>query len=438
MSRHVAFERFLADRFAEADRARSPVHSIDDVLTQARRMRPLPRWLATIKEPPMRISARTAVGSPIVRLASLMILVLMLSILTAGGIAIGATLLASPVPSGPATLVVAQDDTGDFTTISEAVAAARAGDTVSVRPGTYRESVTITSDITLIGDGPAGAVVIAIPADGPTTRGIEGGGPVPFGIALVGSDAHLTNLAVTGPVEGVGISVSGGAPVLESVSVVLAGEPSRAPYAYAFGDGTTATLRDATGTWFLGIADGSSPTIERLVQDGGGFVSGTGSHPLITESRFGFAIDIGGGAEPTIEGSHLMGVKILTGAPVIRGNTFANPSFVAGATDDRSSEEVTAIEIVGGAPLIEGNRIGDHEVGILVPVGSTPTIRDNRIESNTTGIVVVGPKTAPIITGNTFCDNGTDLTVPEGSSVTLDGNTVCAAEPSGAPSSDAP
>ena len=42
---------------------------------------------------------------------------------------------------------------GDFATIGEAVAAARDGDTILVAPGTYDESVTVTKDITIRGDG---------------------------------------------------------------------------------------------------------------------------------------------------------------------------------------------------------------------------------------------------------------------------------------------
>ena len=73
----------------------------------------------------------------------------------------------SPLPPGPRTIVVAQDGSGDFTTISEAVAVAQDGDTVQVQPGTYAEQVTITRDITLQGDGDDRAlVVIAPPADG--------------------------------------------------------------------------------------------------------------------------------------------------------------------------------------------------------------------------------------------------------------------------------
>ena len=53
-----------------------------------------------------------------------------------------------------ATHVVAADGSGDFTTISEAVAAAAEGDTVLVKPGEYVEVVAVDKNITLQGDGP--------------------------------------------------------------------------------------------------------------------------------------------------------------------------------------------------------------------------------------------------------------------------------------------
>src|SRR5262245_49761969 len=94
------FERFLADRFAEAERVAAPAGSVEDILTAARQMRPVPRWLATLKEPPMRISSRVAVGSPPARITAFVVILLTVSLLTAGGAVVGSTLLANPVPDG--------------------------------------------------------------------------------------------------------------------------------------------------------------------------------------------------------------------------------------------------------------------------------------------------------------------------------------------------
>jgi hypothetical protein len=58
-------------------------------------------------------------------------------------------------PTEPRTIVVALDGTGDFTSIQEAVDAARKGDTVFLRPGRYEQDITIHSKdhVRLIGAG---------------------------------------------------------------------------------------------------------------------------------------------------------------------------------------------------------------------------------------------------------------------------------------------
>ena len=53
---------------------------------------------------------------------------------------------------GPEPIIVAADGTGDVTTIAAGVAQARDGDTVLVRPGTYREQVVIDKAIELRGE----------------------------------------------------------------------------------------------------------------------------------------------------------------------------------------------------------------------------------------------------------------------------------------------
>ncbi len=67
----------------------------------------------------------------------------------------GALWAADPNASGPRTIVVALDGSGEFTSIQEAVDSARKGDTVFIKPGQYQQDVTIHSknQIKLIGAG---------------------------------------------------------------------------------------------------------------------------------------------------------------------------------------------------------------------------------------------------------------------------------------------
>ena len=78
--------------------SRAPERLRRDVFTAIDRVQPRPRWLALIKEPPMRLSSRVAVGSPTVRLAYLMVLTLLVGLLAVGGVVAGASLVPSPAP----------------------------------------------------------------------------------------------------------------------------------------------------------------------------------------------------------------------------------------------------------------------------------------------------------------------------------------------------
>lgn len=61
----------------------------------------------------------------------------------------------APVATAPRTITVALDGTGDFTSLQEAVDSAKKGDTVFVKPGKYRQDVTIHSkdQLKLVGAG---------------------------------------------------------------------------------------------------------------------------------------------------------------------------------------------------------------------------------------------------------------------------------------------
>ncbi|MDD3135923.1 MAG: NosD domain-containing protein, partial [Methanoregula sp.] len=61
---------------------------------------------------------------------------------------------------GNATIIVDRAGRGNYTTISAAVAAARAGDRIIVHPGTYTEAVQITSPVSIVGESGAGSTAI--------------------------------------------------------------------------------------------------------------------------------------------------------------------------------------------------------------------------------------------------------------------------------------
>jgi streptogramin lyase len=94
MHRNSSLERSIAGWMADeaATDMRSDARVIDQILTATGRVRPLPPWLALLKEPPMRIQTAVAVGSPTPRLLLVAALIALLA-LAAGVAVVGSNLL---------------------------------------------------------------------------------------------------------------------------------------------------------------------------------------------------------------------------------------------------------------------------------------------------------------------------------------------------------
>ena len=94
-----------------------PDHLLDSVLFITSRKRPRPRWLALIKEPPMRLHSSIAFGSPPARFAATMLVILMLTVLAASTVVAGTALLTNNGPVTPSSVMnglIAFDSGGDI------------------------------------------------------------------------------------------------------------------------------------------------------------------------------------------------------------------------------------------------------------------------------------------------------------------------------------
>jgi Tol biopolymer transport system component len=101
MSAARPIERLIAERLADAASGKAPEAALDAALSRTSRMRPLPRWLALIKEPPMRIGTRVAVGSTTMRSVAILALTIALIVATVAAIGVAATLLQRSTPRLP-------------------------------------------------------------------------------------------------------------------------------------------------------------------------------------------------------------------------------------------------------------------------------------------------------------------------------------------------
>jgi parallel beta-helix repeat protein len=116
----------------------------------------------------------------------------------------------------PSTMVVAQDGSGDYLTISDALASVTDGFTIEVRPGTYNENIVVDKRVDLIGAGNDttfirgnGTVdVVSIESDKTTFAGfhVSGSGDDRAGIATRADQVTIRNTTCTNNTIGIFIN----------------------------------------------------------------------------------------------------------------------------------------------------------------------------------------------------------------------------------------
>lgn len=383
-----------------------------------------------------------------------------------------------PLPAPMGTTFSVASEGGDFTTITDALAAAQDGDTVLVQPGTYEESIVIDKDITLAGGGTRPReVTIIVPADAPPLAlGIapphegdpdfEAPSQQAVGVHLLSTNATLRNLLVMGQADGVAMAVRGGAPILEDVIVRHSGEldPNQVLAVSLFIDGAaTPTVRGGQIWHRAQVGDGSTATFEDVLLQYSLTVVRSGSHlevegsdvwagdiqPIsirdgatasITETRFH-----DGGVDVRGEGTHA----------VIRGNTFSSAPIDAVLVSTGASATVTsnsfernhtgvsvshgdarvldndfldndlAVSLSGSDSEVIANDIRGGGMGITIVDSGEPTVRDNLVEGARTRGIVVGGGTSPTIDGNTVCGNSVNLLVQSNAEPIVADNDIC-------------
>ena len=309
---------------------------------------------------------------------------------------------------------------GGYATIGEAVAEAQDGDTVLVRPGTYRESVTIERAITLRGDG-----------DRMSINWESGGGEH---LVLEETTANVLNLTFRAEVGetilygAAAIRILGGAPRLTNLylskghlGIVIRGQGS------PFIRGCLIHAGPSVGIYASG---GASVRIEdneifgnRLA---GIELEDEGTELVITGNTIsaghGSGIFVHDGASGTIEGNLIFGnalggieVRDEGTAPVIRKNTIRRCQgggiFVhegAGGTIEGNlifGNARAGIEVrdVGTAPVIRNNTIRDGRgAGIVVHEGAGGRLEGNRVFGNALGPLRLSEDASPVVLRNKF------------------------------------
>ncbi len=393
MNDEVRLERLFADGLHELAPRRAPDRLRTTIKAETGETRPRARWLALIKEPPMRTNNRVAVGSPTARVAAIMAATLLAMMMIIGAGVAGAQLLAADGP-----IVVDASGGGDFTTIGAAVDAADDGDEILMKPGTYGEELVIDKDITLRGDGPVDQVVIEM------TPAVL--------ITLTETDAEIANLTLRGDGYTQGMKVLGGAPVISGVIF----DGTGVPYGSLDVPGDSGSL---------GISGGSARVLDSRFLGGGEIVIDLDADAVLEGNEFS-------------DGPHLY-LKDPGDDAVVRDNIFSGTFDRAMGLFGPSTMTIAnnVIDVAGGDgitvgwniadgadPLIEGNEISGATTGIWVVPGAAPVVSGNRIHDNGIGIKL--DSRDAVLRENTICDNGTNVELAQDAIMPdTAGNTVC-------------
>ncbi|WP_031519555.1 right-handed parallel beta-helix repeat-containing protein [Streptomyces sp. NRRL F-5123] len=320
--------------------------------------------------------------------------------------ALGAGVVAAPAAHAEGRLHVVRAGQS----VQEAVDAAADGDTVLVMPGTYRESVQITRNVTLMGAAP-GQVTITAPADQgagsapaapPKSTAAASGAPVNTTTSTTGADTGTAHTGKQTPAPAPAQSEQGTAVSGTTTQAACAAAGHGVCVTGAAGKPLTAVrieALDVTGFRANGIdASGTDRMVVRhvLVQGNGaqGISQERSTRAVLSDNR---AVDNG-----------------------------QSGIFVANLV----SEEGGALDTEG--TVISGNTLTGNRIGVTIRRARVLTVEDNTVSGNCGGVFVVGDENNPkagdldiranrITENNKFCASNGRLPDIQGTGVLLTG-----------------
>ncbi|MEV5706447.1 right-handed parallel beta-helix repeat-containing protein [Actinoallomurus sp. NPDC052274] len=253
-------------------------------------------------------------------------------------------------------LTVSPDEPGAFRTIEEALAAARTGSVIRIRPGRYPESLFIRTRVTIVADGDRGSVEIC-PRSGTA-------------VMLVADAVMLTDLTLRGGGDDVPVvDAARGQVAMEGCTVAGSGWTA----VLARGSGSLAMrgcrITNAEGAGIVDTADAASVIEDCLIEN-----LGTSAVVLGEKSR------------STIRGCRLRDA---------RGNGVLANGEAQGVIEDCeiSTTSKPAIALEGdSATRIVRTSVRDCATGVYVTSGSRPALEEVSVTDITagSGIVLAG------------------------------------------------
>ncbi|WP_210594188.1 right-handed parallel beta-helix repeat-containing protein [Streptomyces sp. GESEQ-35] len=283
-------------------------------------------------------------------------------------------------------LRVDSEGTDSFPTIGEALAKARSGAVIRVRPGRYRENLTVRTRLTIVADGERGSVEIC------PQRGTA--------VVLVADAVMLTDLTLRGGSEDLPVvDAPRGQVAMDGCTVV--------------GGGWTAVLARENGSLAMRDCRVSNP-------EGAGVVDTAPTESVIADSLIEHlgtsAVVLGEQARTVVRGCRIRDA---------RGNGVLANGEAQGRVEncDITGTEKPGIALEGRcATRVVRTHVHDTSVGVYVTSGSRPTLEEVTVADTTgPGIVLSQGADPELLRCGTKRTKGHGLAVTERSRGTLDG-----------------
>jgi parallel beta-helix repeat protein len=325
-----------------------------------------------------------------------------------GGVIVLAFLISTLTVVPPASAGTAHVYSGG--SIQTAVDGASSGDTIYVHAGTYNENLTITKDLSLIGDGMSVTTI-----DGSTPS------PLTHAITVDGAVVNISGFTITEAVDGVRYTDGASGTIADntisgyghgiynhSSSPTITNNTIQSGI-YNFSQSSPMITANTITGCTRGIYNhSSSPTITNNTITGNEYgIYNHSSSPTITNNTI------------TVTDYDTHGVEYgiyneLNSSPTITNNTITESPYMLGVTYGIYSDS--------SSPTITNNTITENFYGIYNFI-SSPTITNNMITQSDYGIY--NYSSSPTITNNTITGKGGNFGIyNESSSPTITNNIV--------------
>ncbi|MBY8883112.1 right-handed parallel beta-helix repeat-containing protein [Actinacidiphila acidipaludis] len=290
-------------------------------------------------------------------------------------------------------LTVAQDGSGEFRTIGDALARARSGAVVSLRPGVYAEALTVRTRVTIVADGPRGSVRIE------PVRGTA--------VTLAADAVLLTDLTLRGG--------EGDLPVVDAARGQVALDGCEIT-----GTGWTALLSRGTGSLAMRRCRVTNPIGAGVVETG---TTGSVVEDCVLEHLGTSAIVISEQGRAAVRGCTLRDA---------RGNGLLANGSSRGSMEDCeiSSTDKPALALEGSTTLtVSRTDVHSASVGAYLATSARTTLEEVRIsDTYGHGVVVAGGCDPYLVRCSTARTGGSGLAVAGRSRGTYDGCAFTAAK----------